>query len=513
MTTEQVTPSSTRLTLRHPALMWAVALGLLADALLRAPGRPGLNAALWALVGLGVVVMLLRRRCDPTATETQWMLGAAFVFVAALTLRDSETLAVFSLFAAMVLLGLAAGRAANAWVARAQVSDVGFSALRVALLGAAGPLGWGRGDPDAVPDSPGMSHGGRTVLRGTLMALPPLLLLGALLMSADEVFARIIRDTFQIDIELAMQHVAITAVIAWASAGYLRALLVPDDEIMGQLRVPRLALPAAEVTVALWILNLLFIAFMVVQLRYLFGGATLVEVTPGLTYAEYARHGFFELVATATLVVPILLAADWAAAQDNERARNVLRGTAVVLVVLLVGVIASAAYRMRLYQQAYGLTEDRLYVSVFIVWLTAVLGWLVVTVLRGRRERFALGSILAGLASIAALQVLNPHALIAKVNIDRIAAGKAYDGEYVGALSADAVPVIVARLDRLPEVERCKATHMLRERWSGERRGGWRTWNLSDWRARRLVAPLTIPATCAAPVVEPGKENAAPERH
>ena len=52
-------------------------------------------------------------------------------------------------------------------------------------------------------------------------------------------------------------------------------------------------------------------------------------------------------------------------------------------------VIASAAYRMRLYQEAYGLTEERLYGSVFIVWLTAVLGWLVFTVLRGRRERFA----------------------------------------------------------------------------------------------------------------------------
>ena len=341
------------------------------------------------------------------------------------------------------------------------------------------------------------------------MALPALLFLGALLMSADEVFARIIRDTFQIDIEKVMEHVAITAVIAWGSAGYMRALLVPDDDIMSQLRVPRPALPAAEISVALWILNLLFIAFMVVQLRYLFGGATLVEVTPGLTYAEYARQGFFELIAAATLVIPILLAADWAAAQDNLRAQNVLRRTAIVLVVLLVGVIASAGYRMWLYQQAYGLTEDRVYGTVSIVWLTGTLGWLVFTVLRGRRDRFASGAMLAGLACIASLHAVNPHALIAKVNIDRLAAGKVYDGEYVGALSADAVPVIVSRLDRLPEAERCKMTRMLTARWSGERRGGWRTWNLSDWRARRLVAPLTIPSTCPAPAetLPPAKQG------
>jgi hypothetical protein len=255
-------------------------------------------------------------------------------------------------------------------------------------------------------------------------------------------------------------------------------------------------LPPAEVSVALWILNVLFIAFMAVQLRYLFGGADLVEVTAGLSYAEYARRGFFELVATAALVVPILLLADWAAERTVERSGVVLRGTMLVLVVLLIGVIASAAYRMRLYQQAYGLTEQRLYVSVFIVWLTSVLGWLVLTVLRGHRERFAFGSIIAGVACIVALHVINPHAMIARVNIDRALAGAEYDGTYLRSLSADAVPVLLARLDRLPAAERCRVADMLEERWSGERRGGWRTWNVSDWRARRMVAAHAPDPSC-----------------
>ncbi|HEX6313405.1 MAG TPA: DUF4173 domain-containing protein, partial [Gemmatimonadaceae bacterium] len=406
-------------------------------------------------------------------------------------------------------LTLAAGRAATAWASRAQLSDVAFSVVRVGVLCVAGPLGWGRGDPDPAVRASRLARSGRTILRGALMALPALLLLGALLMSADEVFARMVRDTFQVDLEVLVQHVVVTAVFAWLTAGFLRALFVRDDEIMGYLRVPQPALAAAEVSVAVWILNLLFIAFMAVQLRYLFGGANLVEVTPGLTYAEYARQGFFELVATATLVVPILLVADWAAAGNATRSRAGLRGAAIVLVVLLLGVIASAAYRMRLYQQAYGLTEDRLYVSVFIVWLSVVLVWLVLTVLRDRRERFALGSIMAGLMCIAGLYVVNPHGLIARVNLDRAVAGEQYDGKYLYALSADAVPVIVDRLQLLPEGERCSAVRMLRERWSGERRGGWRTWNLSDWRARRLVAPLVLPAVCPpVPAAEPAPGGA-----
>jgi hypothetical protein len=330
------------------------------------------------------------------------------------------------------------------------------------------------------------------------MALPALLVLGALLMSADPVFARVIKSTFQIDIEPLFEHLAFAAFIAWLSAGYLRAILVRDDAIMDQLRVPKPTLAAAEVSVALWILNALFVLFMAVQLRYLFGGANLVEVTPGLSYADYARRGFFELVAATALVVPILLIADWAAAPNNERSRTILRSTMLVLVVLLVGVIASAAYRMSLYQGAYGLTEDRVYVSMVIVWLTAVLIWLVLTVLRGQRERFALGTIVAGLVCIAGLHVANPHALIARVNLNRAVSGKEYDGKYLRTLSADAVPVIIAHLDRLPQEVRCDAARMLDDKWSGERPGGWRTWNLSDARARRLVAPLKGTFSCPA---------------
>jgi hypothetical protein len=493
---------SARAKLRIPALLCAVALGVLADVLVRVSGRPGLNVALWALAGAAVLVVLLRRRTDPAARETRWLVGGALGFAAALALRDADSLAVFSLFAAVALLLLAAGRAAAAWASRAQVSDVAFAVLRVAVLCAAGPLGWGRGVPDAAAQAAGWVRPARTIARGTVMALPALLVLTALLMSADPVFERIIHDTFRIDIEPLVEHVVFAAVIAWLTAGYLRAFLVRDDVFMDRLHVPRPALAPAEVSVALWILNLLFIGFMVVQLRYLFGGAGLVEVTPGLGYAEYARRGFFELVAAAALVVPILLLADWAAAPDSPRSRLVLRATTLMLVVLLVGVIGSAAYRMRLYQDAYGLTELRLYVSVVIVWLAAVLGWLVLTVLRGRRERFAFGSIIAGLACIAALHVLNPHDLIARVNIDRAAAGAEYDGAYLRTLSADAVPALVARLDRLPDVERCRVGRMLEARWSGERRGGWRTWNLSDWRARRLVGPLMGTLACPDAEVE-----------
>lgn len=491
---------NTRSELRSEALLWAVALGVLADLLVRVEGRPGLNILLWALAGVGVLGLLLRKRSNPPASETRWLVGGAVGFAAALVLRDAEALAVFSLLAAVALLLMAAGRAATAWALHSQVSDLVFAVLRVAVLCAAGPCGWGRREHGSEHGTPIFtSTWPRTALRGFVMALPALVVLTALLMSADPIFFRMIESTFPTSLETLVADLVFATVIAWLTAGFLRAFMV-RDEIFAGLRPPSPAFAAAEVAVALGMLNLLFVVFMAVQLRYLFGGADLVQITPGLSYAEYARRGFFELVVTALLVVPLLMLADWAAAPAITRARKVLRASMLVLVVLLVGVLASAAYRMWLYQNAYGLTELRLYVSVVIVWLTVVFGWLVFTVLRGRRERFAFGSIVAAFACIAVLHVLNPHALIARVNLDRTVAGADYDGAYLGSLSADAVPMLLARINELSAAERCRVGTLLEQRWTGPRRGGWRTWNLGDWRARSLVAPRAGTLACAAGV-------------
>ena len=334
----------------------------------------------------------------------------------------------------------------------------------------------------------------RMIARGTLMAIPPLIVVTALLANADPVFERVMQKAL-FGLEPLLEHAAFVAVIAWLLSGYLRAFMV-DDDVIDRVRIPRPALAPSEIAVAVTLLNVLFLVFLAVQVRYLFGGASLVEVTQGLSYAEYARRGFFELVAAAAFVVPVLLAADWAAADHQMRDRRLLRATSTLLVLLLAGVLASAAYRMRLYQDAYGLTEQRLYVSVFMIWLSGVLGWLAATVLRGRRRGFVFAAAMGGLACIAALHVLNPHALIARVNISRAASGAEIDAGYLRTLSADAVPTLIARLPALPEAERCQVGAMLTERWSGERQGGWRTWNLADARARRLVAQSAFPAIC-----------------
>ena len=63
-------------------------------------------------------------------------------------------------------------------------------------------------------------------------------------------------------------------------------------------------------------LDVLFAAFVVLQLAALFGGDEHVLRTAGLTYAEYAREGFAQLMAVAALTLAMI-----ALARRDDRAR------------------------------------------------------------------------------------------------------------------------------------------------------------------------------------------------
>jgi two-component system, OmpR family, sensor histidine kinase BaeS len=135
-----------------------------------------------------------------------------------------------------------------------------------------------------------------------------------------------------------------------------------------------------------------------------------------------------------------------------------------------------------MYEQAYGLTELRVYAVGVILWLGVVLAWFSVTVLRGRRSSFATGAVIAGFAATAVLNVANPDALIARTNVDRARV----DVEYVGNLSDDAVPALLEALPRLrPDLRRSLAVELLRRSDTG---GDWRSFNLARVRAESLLA-------------------------
>ena len=318
---------------------------------------------------------------------------------------------------------------------------------------------------------------------------------GGLLVEADPVFGRLVEQAIDLDLDPLISHGAVIVLWAWLACGLLRALCRPAEAPSAAPRGGgRFGL--GEVGTVLAVVDLLFLAFVAVQFRYLFGGAELVRELTGLSYAEYARRGFFELVAVAALSLPLLLLADWSLDQrDAVRVRR-FRQLAGLMLLLLDVMLASALFRMRLYTAEYGLTELRFYTTAFMGWLVLVFGWFVATVLRGRRERFGTGALLAGWLLLAGLNLANPDAIIARVNLERAALGRPLDGTYAVGLSADALPVLRRGLATLGTPEACAAASALEQRWRRELATK-RRWTIALARASRVA-----PRRCAR---EPGR--------
>jgi hypothetical protein len=468
----------------------ALALGGLGDFLLRATPW-GINFLIWVTALVGLAVLLARWGSVGTGGEGKWLVFVAVVFAAGVVLRDSPVVAFLDLLGVLISLSLAvwSGRAGS--LRRAGVLDYVLGGVYTGALTSAGPLPVSVADIEWREAVRGRWKGrALAVSRGVLLAAPLLLLFGALLVAADAIFERLIIEVFGFDLAEVFSHLFLICFFAWITAGVLWAglmALVPENFAIPRPRL--LSLGVVEVGIVLGLLDLLFLTFVVIQVRYLFGGAGRVAATAGLTYAEYARRGFFELVTVTALALPLLLVAHWLLRAENRVHERMFKALAGIMVGLLFVVVASALQRMYLYQQEFGLTELRLYTTVFMVWISTVLVWFALTVLRARRERFAFGALLAGFAAIFAINAMNPDALIASTNIDRMEEGKRFDTYYLTTLSADAVPVLVESLPEIGDTRLRKNYTVERavlDRWE-YKQPDWRTWNLSRSRARQLV--------------------------
>jgi Domain of unknown function (DUF4173) len=467
----------------------ALFLGVLGDLLLRVTPW-GINVFVWLSILVSVAAALSRWRRLDVASGGRWLVPVAVIFAAAVAWRDSPVVVSLDVLAVLVALSLAAFRGRRDEVGLSGISEYVLAGIYTGTLSAAGPL------PVMVTEvrwrevARGRWRGpALAATRGLFLAVPLLLIFGGLFAAADAVFKILVVNLFGFDVAELFGHVLLTLFIAWIVAGLLWvALLAHNPESLSLPRPAALSLGIVEVGVVLGLLDTLFLSFVVVQVRYLFGGAERVVETAGLTYAEYARHGFFELVGVTALALPLLLLSHWllrAESRAHKRAFGIFSGA---MVALLFVVVASALQRMHLYTQEYGLTELRLYATTFTVWISVVLVWFLLTVLRDRRDSFALGVLTTAFISIFLINAGNPDALIARVNVDRMEAGKRFDAYYLTGLSADAVPAMIKALPAMDEADRHIVEDHLEDfsRWSRENRD-WRTWNLSRSRAHYLI--------------------------
>jgi hypothetical protein len=435
--------------------------------------------------------------------------------------RDAETLQVFNTFGTIGALVLAAAAmhrdAPVLFAARLRDSALAFAhTFWTALIGIF-PLVF-REAPASTASVMVKSRLARYA-RAIILAAALLLVFGALLRSADPIFASLIALP-SFDVDEVFRHLIVIGVFTAVLGGGARATLLAKQERAGDATLPFFRLSSVELTTALVTLNVLFAAYVLVQLGWFFGGERFLRERTGLTVAQYARGGFFQMLVVVALVVPLLIATRSALEPGRALAR---RHTLLSLPIvgLLGAIIVSAAARMQLYVRYYGLSVDRVYPVAVMAWLAIVLAWMTVTVLRGRPGTFTAGAAISALATLFTLNVVSPDSIVARTNLERAkhltGGATPPDIKYLATLSGEATDLAVQGI-LTPNVlidatSRCEAARTLLVRWGPESNlrkardvpAAWRSWNAGAAAGLRAVGAHIgeLRAIAAAPIVVP----------
>ncbi len=358
----------------------------------------------------------------------------ALLPAAGLAWRASAWLTVPNTVAVLTLLVLAAGRARGEPLATPL--DLLRRAGRAVAAGMAGPVVVVDAATARLSPHPAIGRTAWSALRALVVAGPVVLVLGALLAAGDAVLASFLDAP--VDPSSWSGHLVALVVGAWAVAGLVADALGPAP---GPSPPPgHRPLRTVDAAVLLGGCATVFGLFVAAQAAAVAGGEEYVLRTTGLTFAEHARRGFFQLLAAAGLALAVVWVVRSATPPPSGRARRMLGWLGgAVLALTLVTVVVSIR-RLALYEDAFGLTMLRLActsAAVLLGMIVAAVG--VDLALDHRPTRRLLPAIGAlTLATLVIGTAANPEAIVARRNLAR----DTVDVRYLATLGSDARPTL-----------------------------------------------------------------------
>jgi len=207
----------------------------------------------------------------------------------------------------------------------------------------------------------------KKVFKGLMIAVVPLMIVGSLLISSDRVFEQLIinfLDNFEIGESFfrLIRGFIFFFVIQYLILNYIAS---KDEKVMlnKQFKGDKII-----INTVLTSFNLMFLVFCYIQLRYLIfnsGDISISHIGVTISYANYAREGFFQLlfVTAINYSMIILLFSKY----KDELKNKSVKAAMILLSVFTIILIFSSFYRMHLYTMNYGLTTLRIQVIIFLV--------------------------------------------------------------------------------------------------------------------------------------------------
>jgi hypothetical protein len=335
------------------------------------------------------------------------------------------------------------------------------------------------------------------VVLGLLISVPVLALILWLLSSADMVFKNLFINMPVLTI---FKHFVIIMLVFIYSACFIWALLKAISE-KGTAVVParrnwkQFIDPVVLITI-LVLVNAVYGIFSVIQFAYLFGGNSFI-LPSSLTYAEYARRGFAELVVVTLINFAIVGLGLTFVKKQSGKIFNFIRSLLTLLVVFTFVMLVSAFYRMVVYEQAYGFTYLRIFVQAFMIMLFFI--FIINFIYIWHRNLAVIKAyFIVALSVYIILNFANVDRIIASNNIERYNRTGSIDEEYLGQLSYEAIPAINSFLKDIkesPDAREKKISDSIMEHFSQDKESllkhkSWQSFNISKNRALEILESI-----------------------
>lgn len=484
-------------TIKQKLLIYGIISGFLFTYLIMS-ATPGISMVIYACIQLLLILYLIK---DRTEIKNKRAL-IVFVPVVILSLKyfisDSYTfsitnfLVIFVLYSTMILMltnQLEAEKQGVLFIKRIIIT------IFKPILYFGVPLKW------FIKRNKDNAKGvlAKKILIGIAISAPCVLIIISMLMSADLVFENTLVVFFGSFDSFISPLTLFNAIFGILAGLYLFGLFYiifhqkkeVADQLNNEATQKAVFKPQGDViilNVILVSILIIYTVFAVIQFKYLFAGAALPN---NLTYAEYARRGFFELLFLSFINIGIILLTIYLASDKiyglNSISSKLIRILMIYLCAITVLLLISSFYRMVLYNNEYGFTELRLLVSIFLVFEAIGLLITFYYIIKPKFNIIAYYAVIC-LVFYLSVNVINLDYFIAKKNIDMYyEEGRDLDANYLVNRSADAASQMKRLLESDDiEIKSIGEAYFNRLNESTSYINDWKSFNLSRYLFNKL---------------------------
>jgi hypothetical protein len=290
----------------------------------------------------------------------------------------------------------------------------------------------------------------KKVLIGILISVPLLFIILNLLIEADTQFERLINMLPQL-ISFRVEYIfrlVIILIYTFGFFGFMQVLLQKKNPHVPKEGVSNSIVMDGIITLTVLILfNIVYILFIAVQFKYFFSGT----LGDGLTYAEYARKGFFELLFVSLINLSITIAVITFTKSVFGPLKKAIHLAMSVLVLSSGVILVSAIMRISMYEDAYGFTITRVLAHSFMIFLMVILAYTLVKIWLEKLSLFHFYFI-ASLIYYVGINTVNLDKIIVDKNMARFETTGKIDIHYLSNMSATGILGLIELYEKNPNV-------------------------------------------------------------